>query len=126
MYVGQNYVQPTAHLARYSLRLDGFGSVSAPYAEGEMLTKPIVVTGKRLVLNNSTSANGSIYVELQTADGEPIPGYTLEECKLMVGDSLERLVEWQTTNDLSVLTGQAVRIRFVMRDADIFTLQFQN
>ena len=82
IYVGQNYVQPTAHLARYSMRLDGFASVSAPYEEGEMLTKPILVTGKQLVLNNSTSANGSIYVEIQTADGEPIPGYTLRECKL--------------------------------------------
>jgi len=119
-------VQPTAHLARYSLRLDGFGSVSAPYEVGEMLTKPILVTGKHLVLNNSTSANGSIYVELQTADGEPIPGYTLKECKLMVGDSLERTVEWATTDDLSSLAGQAVLIRFVMNDADIFALQFQD
>jgi len=126
IYVGQNYVQPTAHLARYSLRLDGFGSVSAPYEVGEMLTKPILVTGKHLVLNNSTSANGSIYVELQTADGEPIPGYTLKECKLMVGDSLERTVEWATTDDLSSLAGQAVLIRFVMNDADIFALQFQD
>jgi hypothetical protein len=126
MYVGQNYVQPTAHLARYSLRLDGFGSVSAPYEEGEMLTKPILVTGKHLVLNNSTSANGHIYVEVQSTDGEPIPGYTIKECKLIVGDSLERTVEWDTTSDLSALKGQAVRLRFVMSDADIFSLQFQD
>ena len=126
MYVGQNYVQPTAHLARYSLRLDGFGSVSAPYEEGEMLTKPILVSGKHLVLNNSTSANGHIYVEVQTADGEPIPGYTIKESKLIVGDSLERTVEWTTTSDLSALKGQAVRLRFVMSDADIFALQFQD
>ncbi len=126
IYVGQNYVQPTAHLARYSLRLDGFGSVSAPYEEGEMLTKPILVTGKHLVLNNSTSANGHIYVEVQTADGEPIPGYSLKECKLIVGDSLERIVEWATTSDLSALEGQAVRFRFVMSDADVFALQFQD
>lgn len=125
IYVGQNYVQPTAHLARYSMRLDGFGSLSAPYESGEMLTKPILVTGKHLVLNNSTSANGSIYVELQTADGEPIPGYTIKECKLMIGDSLARAVEWDTTSDLSALAGQSIRIRIVMNDADIFALRFQ-
>lgn len=124
IYVGQNYVQPTAHLARYSMRLDGFASLSAPYEEGEMLTKPILVSGKNLVLNNSTSANGHIYVEVQTADGEPIPGYTLKECKLIVGDSLERTVEWETTSDLSALQGQTVRFRFVMSDADIFALRF--
>ena len=90
-----------------------------------MLTKPILVTGKHLVLNNSTSANGHIYVEVQSTDGEPIPGYTIKECKLIVGDSLERTVEWDTTSDLSALKGQAVRLRFVMSDADIFSLQFQ-
>ena len=90
-----------------------------------MLTKPILVTCKQLVLNNSTSANGSIYVEIQTADGEPIPGYTLRECKLMVGDSLERAVAWDTTDDLSSLSGQTVRLRFVMKDADIYALRFK-
>ena len=125
LYVGQNYVQPTAHLARYTMRLDGIGSVSAGYEEGEMLTKPILVTGEHLVLNNSTSANGHIYVEVQTADGEPIPGYTLKECKLIVGDSLDRTVEWETTSDLSALKGQAIRLRFVMSDADVFALRFQ-
>jgi hypothetical protein len=125
IYVGQNYVQPTAHLARYSLRLDGFGSVSAPYEEGEMLTKPILVTGKQLILNSSTSANGSIYVEIQTADGEPIPGFTLRECNLLVGDSIERPVTWVPMPDLSSLAGQSVRFRFVMKDADLYALRFE-
>jgi hypothetical protein len=125
IYVGQNYVQPTAHLARYTLRLDGFGSVSAPYEEGEMLTKSILVTGKQLILNSSTSANGSIYVEIQTADGEPIPGFTLQECNLLVGDSIERPVTWIPMPDLSSLAGQSVRFRFVMKDADLYALRFE-
>lgn len=64
-------------------------------------------------------------MELQTADGEPIPGYTLQESKLLVGDSIERVVSWETTSDLSALAGQAVRIRFVMNDANIFALRFR-
>jgi hypothetical protein len=36
IYVNQDYAQPTAHLRRYSLRLDGFASLSAPYGGGEM------------------------------------------------------------------------------------------
>jgi len=122
LYVGQNYVQPTAHLARYTLRLDGFASVNAPYAGGEMTTKPFVVEGAQLVLNCSTSANGDVRVEVQTAEGEPIPGFTLEECALLVGDSVDRVVSWNTRPDLSSLRGQAVRLRFVMKDADLFAL----
>lgn len=123
LYVGQNYVQPTAHLGRYTMRLDGFASVHADYAGGEMVTKPFVVEGERLALNYSTSAAGGIRVEVQTAAGEPIPDYTLEECPVIIGDSVERIVAWATTADLTPLRGQAVRLRFVLQDADLFALR---
>ena len=46
MYVNQDYAQPTAHLRRYSLRLDGFASAQADYAGGELVTKPLVFQGR--------------------------------------------------------------------------------
>jgi len=125
LYVGQNYVQPTAHLGRYAMRLDGFASVSAGYAGGEMVTKPFVVEGARLALNFSTSAAGGIRIEVQTPDGEPIPGYTISECPVIVGDSIEHTVAWATRPDLSALQGQAVRLRFELKDADLFALRLQ-
>lgn len=124
IYIGQNYVQPTAHLARYTMRLDGLGAVSAPYAGGEMTTKPLTFSGDQLSLNAATSAAGSIRVEIQTDEGNPIPGFTLEECKIFVGDSLEHVVTWDNGNDLSRLQGQPIRLRFVMMDADLFALRF--
>ena len=123
LYVGQNYVQPTAHLGRYTLRLDGFASVSAGYSGGELVTKPFVVEGAHLVLNYSTSAAGGIRVEIQTAEGDAIPGYTLQECPVIVGDSVERTVSWATTADLASLRGKAIRLKFVLQDADLFSLR---
>ncbi len=123
IYVGQNYVQPTAHLGRYTLRLDGFSSVSAPYAGGEMVTKPFVIEGTRLALNYSTSAAGGIRIEVQTPEGEPIPGYTIEECPVIVGDAIERTVSWAVETDLKPLKGKTVRLRFVLNDADLFALR---
>jgi hypothetical protein len=41
-------------------RPNGTGSVNAGYTGGEMITKPITFTGRRLVLNYATSAAGSI------------------------------------------------------------------
>jgi hypothetical protein len=82
-----------------------------------------VVEGARLVLNYSTSAAGGLRVEIQTADGQALPGYTLEECPVIVGDSIERTVAWATTADLTPLRGQAVRLKFVLKDADLFALR---
>ena len=45
LYVNQSYGQPSAHLRRYSLRLDGFASVHANYDGGEMITKPFAISG---------------------------------------------------------------------------------
>ena len=125
IFIGQHYAQPSAYLGRFTLRLDGFASVNAPYAGGEMLTKPIVVTGETLVLNCATSAQGGVRVEVQTAEGEPWPGFTLMEADEFVGDSIATTVKWKSGASLSSLLGKTVRLHFVMSDADIYSLRFR-
>jgi hypothetical protein len=124
LYVNQDYAQPSAHLKRYSLRLDGFASVQAPYAGGELLTKPLEFTGDRLELNFSTSAAGSIRVELQDSAGHPISGFAAGDCVEIVGNEIERVIRWKSGADLSSLAGRTVRLRFVMKDADLYALRF--
>lgn len=124
LYVNQDYAQPTAHLRRYSMRLDGFASARAEHAGGELVTKPITFDGKQLSINFATSAPGSIRVEIQTADGKPIPGFTLGDCREQIGNEIERIVTWKGGSDVSVLSGQPVRLRFVMKDADLYAFQF--
>jgi hypothetical protein len=111
---------------RGSLRLDGFASVSGPFSGGELITKPLVFTGGPLVLNYSTSAAGSIRVEIQDADGTPIPGFTLDEFPERYGDEIEGVMEWTGGADVRTLAGKPVRLRFVLKDADVFSLRFRN
>lgn len=125
LYVQHNYGQPTAHLRRYTLRLDGFTSVHAPYDGGEMQTKPLVFIGRRLVLNYATSAAGAVRVEIQDAQGKPIPGYGLDEAVELLGNEIARVVAWKSGEDLSRLAGQPIRLRFVLKDADLFSLKFE-
>jgi hypothetical protein len=73
-YVNQDYAQPTAHLRRYSMRLDGFASIRAPHEGGEVLTKQFAFAGNRLFLNFATSAAGFVRVEVQDASGKPSAG----------------------------------------------------
>ena len=113
-------------LRRYTLRLDGFVSVQAPMSGGELVTKPISFTGKTLRLNFATSAAGSLRVELQDEQGKPLPGFSLDDCEEIFGDTLDRSVQWKPKADLSPLIGQAVRVRFVLKDADLYSFQFHD
>ena len=124
IYVYQHCGYPTAHVRRYTLRPDGFVSVGAPYAGGEMVTKPIRFTGNRLSINYSTSAAGVINVEIQGADGRPIPGFTLGECRRIIGDHLERIVSWKNGSDVSMLAEKPIRLRVVLKDADLYAFRF--
>lgn len=112
-------------LRRGTVRRDGFASVNATYGGGEFVTKPIVFKGNRLLLNVATSVVGAIRVEIQDAAGKPIPGYTLDECPRIFGDELERPVGWKNGADVSKLAGKPVRLRFVMKDADLFAFSFE-
>ena len=71
----------TTPFRRFTLRLDGFASVHVGADVGELVTKPLKFAGKELVINYSTSAGGSMRVELQDAAGKAIPGFTLADCR---------------------------------------------
>ncbi len=111
---------------RYVLRTDGFASVYAGAQEGELLTRVLTFSGERLVLNFRTAAAGRIQVELQYPDGTPIPGFRLEDCSPMTGNDTERVVNCVGDPILSILSGTPVRLRFVLREADLFSFQFCN
>jgi len=109
---------------RYTLRMDGFVSVQAPASGGEVATKPLKFDGSRLEINFSTSAVGSVRVEIQDAEGKPIPGFALTDCHLQYGDQLDRVVAWKSGADVSGLAGKPVRLRFELKDADLYSFQF--
>jgi len=125
IYVQKDYAQPTAHLRRYSLRLDGFTSLRASNIVGEMITKPFSFKGKELVLNFSTSAAGFIKVEILDEQGSIIPGYELENSQEIIGNEIERTVTWQANPDMKKLNDKPVRLRFVMKDADLYSMKFR-
>ena len=110
---------------RYSFRVDGFVSVQAPLRGGEFVTKPIVFQGNELEINYSTSAAGSIKLEIQNAEGNPIPGHALTDCHEVFGDEIDRTVAWKAGKSVKQLAGAAVRLRFVLKDADLFSFRFR-
>ena len=126
VYVNEGYWRGNStNIRRYTLRIDGFVAVTAPMAGGGIVTRPLVFEGGRLTLNFSTSAAGSIRVEVQDAAGTPLEGFGLDDCSVIFGDELEREVRWKGGPDVSSLAGRPVRLRFALEDADLFALRFR-
>ena len=105
--------------------VDGFVSIQAPLRGGEFVTKSIVFKGSQLEINYSTSAAGSVHVEILDAKGAPIAGRALTDCHEIAGDELERTVAWKDSTSVRRLAGTPVRLRFVLKDADLFSFRFQ-
>lgn len=125
LYTNQDYGQASAHLHRYSMRLDGFASLRSRAEQGEAITKPFTFTGSELHINFATSAAGGVRIEIQELDGTPIPGHSLDEADVIIGNEIEKLVSWKGQTDVSELAGRPVRLRFVLDDADLYSLQFR-
>ena len=126
IYMNADYAQPSAHLRRFSMRLDGFASMHAGADGGSWTTKPLVFTGDRLGLNLATSAAGEILVEIRDEDGTPIEGFTLEDAIPTIGNEISRTVRWKGDPDLGTLAGRPIRLCFHMRDADLFAFRFRS
>ena len=92
---------------------------------GEMITKPITFKGGKLTMNFSSSVAGGVQVEIQDAEGKAIPGFSLEDAEPQFGDSIQRSAVWKNSTDVSTLAGKPVRLRFVLNDADLYSIKFE-
>ena len=75
-----------------------------------------------IILNRTIFS--SIRVEIQDEAGKPIPGYTLKDARAQIGNEIERVVTWKKGADLNKLAGKSIRLRFVIKDANLFALKF--
>lgn len=92
------------------LRKDGFVSLRAGYPGGEWTSKPLIFSGTELILNYSTSANGSIRVEIQdAATGQPIPGFVLDDSPVIFGDKIAGSVNAWIAGEVKSHGGSACR-----------------
>jgi len=125
LYASESYwTGDSSEVRRYSLRLDGFVSINAGYNGGEIVTKPVRFEGSHLHLNFATSAAGGVRVEMQTPEGRAIPAFAEADCDEMFGDAVDRAVSWKGSGDVAKLAGTPVRLRFVLKDADLYAFRF--
>ena len=107
-------------------RLDGFISLDSPYGhETTVVTRPLVFEGDRLQLNVDTDAVGYLQVGFLDEQGQPIEGYTVDDCVYVNGDFIAKEVDWlEAGADVSPLAGRTVQVVFRMRGAKLYAMQF--
>jgi len=116
----------TSFVSRLVVRRDGFVSVRADYTGGEFTPPSLKFAGAELVLNIDTAAAGMARVEIQDEIGIALPGYGIAEADIIhTANAINRVVSWQGRSNVASLAGRAVRLRFVMRDTDLFAFQFR-
>lgn len=119
------YTGPDSRVRRFTYRVDGFVSVHAEKRGGTLLTKPLTFDGNKLIANFATGSGGQVRVTLTDADGKPLPGFSAAQCRPLVGDEIAGVVQWTGGGDLSKLAGKVIRLRFDLKDADLYSLQFR-
>jgi hypothetical protein len=107
------------------LRIDGFSSLHADYEGGEMTTRLLTFTGSHLIINFSTSAAGYVLVELLDSHGNVIQNYSSDDCIPLIGNEISRQVEWESGSDLTKLKETPIKLRFKLKDADVYSLRFE-
>jgi hypothetical protein len=94
-----------------TIQRDRFVSLDASFDSGEIITKPLMLKGKRLHLN-ANSDFGEINVEALD-----LAGKSIAKAKPIRRDSLDTLVEWEEGK----LSGTVV-LRFTLKNACLFAL----
>lgn len=119
--------QNIAVLSRLVLRRDGFVSARGAYTGGAFTTPPLTFKGRRLLLNVDTSAGGIVQVGILDAAGKPIEGFGVSDCdRIHTCNEINRVVSWHRSPDVGAFAGKPVRLRFAVRDADVYAFQFQD
>ncbi len=111
-------------IVRYVQRVDGFTALTAGNTPGTARTVPVRVTGDRLLLNLDTGALGEVQVGLRDENGQPLPGFALDDCAPLQNNATGLAVVW-AKGDLATLKGRSVSLEFRMQRAKLFSFRFE-
>ena len=117
VYGTENYYESTpGRVRRFAYRVDGFVALRGGADGGRVTTKPLAFKGQQLLLNYLVKPDGALTVEVLNAAGE-VTGRS----KVLSGNVVDAPVVWDQTPELGAGT---VRLRFTVKNADVYSLRF--
>ena len=102
-----------------------------PRSFGQLVTRSFSFSGSRLHLNTTRApiaagpGHGEVRVELLTFNHRKIEGFTFDDADPITESGLDQVVSWRGESDLSRLAGQAIKLRFYVKNAKLYAFQFR-
>lgn len=108
-------------LARH--RRDGFVSLAAGELAGWVYTESMICPGGALHVN-ADARGGELAVSVIEQDGYHAPEYAVVRCATQDGDAISHRLTWIERTDLEPLKGKEIRLKFYLRQADLYSYWF--
>ena len=118
--IPKQLVESDVNIGLATLRVDGFVSLADHFGGGVVETKPLLFSGKRLHVNVD-GQHGDFRVEVLDHAGDPVPGFTVEDCLPVRSNQVDVTMRWKTHQHLAALAGKPIRLRFHLNRSRLFS-----
>ena len=99
----------------------GLDDAEAGQLRRVVVLKPLTLDGSVLRANFATSSIGYVKIAVLDEGGDPLPGYGVADAEELAGDEIDRNVTWKSGKGIADLRGRTVRLKFIVRDADLYS-----
>lgn len=126
MYSGSPDPHVSGHkwdIGMATVRPDGFAAMRATDTEGSLLTAPLSFKAGTLYINAAVENGGYVKAELLDVAGKVVPGYDLSACQAFTGDHVHAPLTWSAQRTLATAMPSGARIRFVLKNARLYSFQ---
>lgn len=121
-------------------RRDGFVSLDAGADPGEVMTRTLWCRGGSLVVNADAAdpsvwrrewnrwkkhpgGRGEVRAELLDENGSVLPGFEAARCEPLRSDALAHTMNWEGRSDLNSLKDRKIQVRFLLRNAKLYSFR---
>jgi len=104
-----------------TLRIDGFCSMRAGAEGGWLITRRAGLREPAVFINARTRPGGEITAELLDRRNRVVPGFSHAECRPFTGDAVRHELRWRGDRLPDERIAADTKIRFRLRDADLFS-----
>ena len=106
------------------LPLDRFAAIESTDAIAQVTLKSIELSNVNRITINADATDGDVRVELLTAGGYRVAGYTKDQSGIITGNSLRHPVNWKSKTMADLAAGR-YQLRLHLKNARLFALTIQ-
>jgi len=93
--------------------------------KGSFTTAAVISQGRKLLINAEVEKDGYIEVEAADLQGRSIVGRDFGNSVRLTGDCFEKPVVWKGYSDLGIQKGEPIMLRFRLKNATVYYLDFE-